>query len=107
MSKVLVLKDHTRLEFTDESTIERLVTVYQSFAEVDPLLREITDENLSVATFDGVPVANVVHVKIYAESDNFGNVIVTCENRYKTDIELLQESQSNMEDAIDFLLMNT
>ena len=107
MSKVLVLKDHTELAFTDESTIEKLVTVYESFAEVDPLLAKITDDNLSVATFDGKPVENVVHVRIYAEADGVGNVIVTCENRYKTDIELLQEAQSEMEDAIDFLLMNS
>lgn len=106
MSKVLVLKDHTQLEFTDESTILNLVTVVTSFAQVDPYLEKITDDNLSVATFDGNPIENVVTVRIYAESDNSGNVIVHCENRQKSDVELLQEAQSNMEDAIDFLLMN-
>lgn len=107
MSKILVLKDHSQLTFTDESTIFDLVTVFESFAEVDPVAEKMTADNLSVATFDGEPVENIVPVRVYAEADGVGNVIVHCENRAKSDIELLQEAQSNMEDAIDFLLMNS
>lgn len=105
MSKVLVLKDGTQLEFTDESTILNLVTVLSSFADADPIAAKITNDNLSTATFDGEAVTNVVFVSIRADKDVYGNILLTVANRYKTDIEILQETQAQQDEVINYLLM--
>ena len=104
MSKVLVFHDGTSASFTDESVVTDLVTVVSSFAEIDALRAAFTAENLVGATFDGEEVTNLVPVGTNASADLDGNVTVHFINRYKTDVELLQESQEEQNAAIDFLM---
>ena len=100
MSKVLVLSNGHSLEFTDESTIYELITVYNSFGEVDALVAEITTENLIGATFDGEEVENVVAVRATAEDDGHGNIVVHFYNRFKTPEELMQEQITELQEAL-------
>jgi hypothetical protein len=78
-----------------------------SFAEVDPYANNLSTENLALATFDGVPVENLVFVGIRAEKDTYGNVMLYVTNRFKTELELLEETQAEQDEAINFLLMNS
>lgn len=107
MSKILKLSNGVELSFTDESTVENMVNVLSTFAEVDPYANNISTENLALATFDGVSLENVVFVGIKAEKDVYGNVMLTVTNRYKTELEILQETQAQQDDVINYLLMNS
>ena len=104
MSKVLVFHDGTSAEFTDESTIEDLVTVVSAYGDIDSLRAKFTEENLVGATFIGVKQDNLVPVSSSATADVIGNVTVHFYNRFKTDIELLRESQEEQDSAINFLM---
>lgn len=104
MSKVLVFHDGTSAEFTDESTIEDLVTVVASYAEIDALRASFTAENLVGAMFDGEKQDNLIPVSSSASADVEGNVTVHFYNRFKTDLELLKESQEEQDSAINFLM---
>lgn len=107
MAKILTLSNGVELTFTDESTVENMVNVLNSFAEVDPYANNLNDENLKLATFDGAPIENVVFVNIHADKDTSDHVIVRVTNRYKTEFEILEETQAEQDEAINFLLMNS
>lgn len=107
MSKILVLGNGVELTFTDESTVESMVNVLNTFAEVDSYANNLSTENLALATFDGTALENVVFVGIKAEKDEFGKVILTVTNRFKTEMEILQETQAQQDEAINYLLMNS
>lgn len=102
MAKYLVFRNGDREEFTDESTITHLVTVVTSYAQIDAMQANFTTENMIGAEFDGEPIENIVPVNTYA-TNTFGNenaIVLTFENRYKTDIELLQEAVADLEEAV-------
>ena len=107
MSKILKVSNGTELVFADESTVENMVNVLNSFADVDIYANNLSTDNLALATFDGVPLENVVFVSIKAEKDTSGNVMLYVENRYKTEMEILQETQAQQDDVINYLLMNS
>lgn len=91
--KQLVLSNGTTLDFTDSSTIYDLVQVVETFAEIDSVREEITEQNLEGATFNEEPVSNVVPVNVWVEAGMTGNITVHFTNRDKTDIEIWQEQQ--------------
>ena len=102
MAKYLVFKNGEREEFTDNSTITNLFTVVNSYAQIDAMQANFYTENMVGATFDGEPIENIVPVSTMA-TNTFGNensIVVTFENRYKTDIELLQEAVSDLQEAV-------
>ncbi len=102
MAKYLVFKNGQTEEFTDESTITHLVTVLSSYAQIDAMQANFYTENMVGATFDGEPIENIVPVSTTA-TNTFGNensIVVTFNNRYKTDIELLQEAVSDLQEAV-------
>lgn len=102
MAKYLVFRNGDTEEFTDESTITHLVTVLTSYAQIDAMQANFTTENMIGATFDGEPIENIVPVTTTATNE-YGRenaIVVTFENRYKTDIELLQESVHDLEVAV-------
>ncbi len=107
MSKILKLSNGVELSFTDESTVENMVNVLNSFAEVDVYANNLSTENLALAVFDGVTLEDVVFVNIHADKDTSDHVIVRVINRYKTEMEILQETQAQQDDVINYLLMNS
>lgn len=106
MSKVLVLSNGVSMEFTDNSTIENLVTVVESFAEIDAMRANLTEENFNNSSFDGEAVVNLVPVSTDVSAGaGEDNITVTFVNRFKTDVELLRETQTQQDDVINYLLM--
>ena len=102
MAKYLVFADGTTEEFTDNSTITNLYTVVTSYATIDAMQAKFTPENLIGAEFDGESILNVVPVTTVA-SNEFGQenaITVNFQNRYKTDVELLQEQMVEVQEAI-------
>ena len=100
MSKILVLNNGTSIPFTDESTIYQLTTVFESFAEVDDILENVTTETLKGATFDGELIENIVVVRVYADSDGVGNVIVHVDTRDRSSEEIMNEKILDLELAV-------
>ena len=90
----LVLSNGKSFEFTDSSTIYDLVTVVNTFAEIDPIRVELTEGNLEDATFNGEPVGNIKPVSITVDAQTgTDNVTVHFVNRDKTDDEIRNDEQ--------------
>ena len=104
--KNLKLKDGSVIPFTDISTIYNLVGVYSTYAEIDSVRAHLTRHNLLVCEFDDVKYEALIPVDVSASSDMDGNITAIFTTREMTDIEKLQEHQSEADDAINFLLMN-
>ncbi len=102
MAKYLVFRNGDREEFTDNSTITNLFTVVSSYAAIDAMQANFTTENMIGAEFDGEPIENIIPVTTVASNEfgNEGNIVVNFQNRYKTDIELLQEQMIEVQEAI-------
>lgn len=102
MAKYLVFKNGNREEFTDESTITNLFTVVNSYADIDAMQANFTTENMIGAEFDGEPIENIVPVTTVA-TNKFGEedtIVVNFQNRYKTDVEILQEQMVEVQEAL-------
>lgn len=102
MAKYLVFKNGQTEEFTDNSTITNLFTVVNSYAAIDAMQANFTTENMIGATFDGEPILNIVPVTTVATNDfgNEGAITVNFQNRYKTDIELLNEQVTELQEVV-------
>ena len=103
--KSLILKNGVAVEFAEVSTILDLVNVFPKFEDIDGIRPLITAENLEGATFDGVPVTHVIPVEVTVDAPTGENVTVHFINRYMTDVEILQETQAQQDDVINYLLM--
>ena len=102
MAKYLVFKNGDTEEFTDNSTITNLFTVVSSYAQIDAMQANFTTENMVGAVFDGTPIENVVPVTTVATNE-FGaedHIVVNFQNRYKTDVEILQEQMIEVQEAL-------
>lgn len=118
MGKILVFADGSSIEFTDNSYIDTLTTVVNSYAEVDTMRAKFTEANLTGATFNGEAVEGVVPVSSSAQADVEGGVTVTFFNSVKADAEVkalkqqvaqLQAENAELTDkaqAADILLGN-
>lgn len=100
MAKYLIFKNGNTEEFTDNSTITNLFTVVSHYADIDAMQANFTPENLVGATFEGEPILNVIPVTTIATNELNGNITVNFQNRYKTDVELLQEQMIEVQEAI-------
>ena len=102
MAKYLVFKNGDREEFTDNSTITNLFTVVSSYAEIDAMQANFTTENMIGAEFDGEPIENIVPVTTVATNEFCGedHIVVNFQNRYKTDVEILQEQMIEVQEAL-------
>ena len=102
MSKYLVFKNGEREEFTDDSTITNLFCIVDDYADIDAMQANFTSENMVGATFEGEPIENIIPVTTIA-TNTYGNenaIIVNFKNRYKTDVEILQEQVTETQMAI-------
>lgn len=98
--KILTLKNGVSYNLTDASTIYNCMSVVSSFADIDIIAANMTAENLSVCTFNGVQFRDIIPVNISANRDEAGNVTITMINRDKTDTEKLEERQTEAEQAL-------
>ena len=100
MSKVLEFSNGVSKEFTDTSTISDCITVLTSFADIDAIRALFTENNLKGAKFDGKVVENIIPVKVTAEADTDGNVTVHFITRVKTDMEIVKEQITELQEAM-------
>lgn len=98
--KILTLKNGVSYNLTDASTIYNCMSVVSSFADIDIISANMTAENLSVCTFNGVQFRDIIPVNISANRDEAGNITITMINRDKTDTEKLEERQTEAEQAL-------
>lgn len=99
MSKIYKFADGKTIEFTDGSTALDCVTVVKTFAELDAIRAEFTEDNLKGATFDGTTVQHLVPVSAKAETDG-ENVVAHFTNRVKEQVEINAEEISELQEAM-------
>lgn len=100
MSKVLEFSNGVSKEFADTSTISDCITVLTTFADIDAIRALFTENNFKGAKFDGKLVENIVPVKVTAEADTDGNVTVHFITRVKTDMEIVKEQITELQEAM-------
>lgn len=103
--KTLKLHNGEEINFTDTSTIYDLTSVVANASEIDEVRAKLTKANLAECEFDGEEYTLIVPVGMNATSEMTGNITVHFTTRDMTDVEKLQQSQSEQDDAINFLLM--
>ena len=99
MSKSYKFADGKTIEFTDGSTALDCVAVVATFAELDAIRAEFTEDNLKGATFDGSTVQHLVPVYVQAETDG-ENVVAHFTSRVKEQVEINAEQISELQEAV-------
>ena len=97
--KTLTLSNGKSYDFTDNSHITRLVKEVEAFSEIDEIAADMTEENLSGATFDGDPVENCIPVSCTAEQTE-GTITVGFVNRFKTETEIMKDEITELQEAL-------
>lgn len=99
MAKTMRFYDGKTCDFTDSSTALDCVAVVKTFAELDAIRAEFTEDNLKGATFDGTVVQYIVPVSVQAETDG-ENVVAHFTNRVKGQDEINAEEISELQEAV-------
>ena len=99
MSKAYKFADGKTYSFTDSSTALDCVAVVKTFAELDAIRAEFTEDNLKGATFDGATVQYLVPVSAEAETDG-ENIVAHFTNRVKGQVEINAEQISELQEAV-------
>lgn len=99
MSKTMKFKDGKTYDFTDSSTILDCVAVVATFAELDAIRAEFTEDNLKGAEFDGATAQHLVPVSAKAETDG-ENVVAHFTSRMKGQVEINAEQISELQEAV-------
>ena len=99
MSKLYKLADGKTINFTDGSTALDCVAVVATFAELDAIRAEFTEDNLKGATFDGSTVQHLVPVSVKAETDG-ENITAHFTSRTKNQAEINAEQISELQEAL-------
>ena len=99
MAKTMKFGNGKTYDFTDSSTALDCVAVVQTFAELDAIRAEFSEDNLKGATFDGTKVQHLVPVSVQAETDG-ENVVAHFTNRVKEQVEINAEQISELQEAV-------
>lgn len=99
MSKTYRFADGKTVDFTDGSTALDCVAVVKTFAELDSIRAEFTEDNLKGAAFDGATVQHLVPVSAKAETDG-ENVVAHFTSRVKEQVEINAEQISELQEAV-------
>lgn len=99
MSKTYKFADGKTYDFTDSSTALDCVAVVQTFAELDAIRAEFTEDNMKGATFDGVAVGHIVPLSVTAGTDG-DNITAHFTSRKKSLDETNAEQISELQEAV-------
>lgn len=99
MAKTMKFKDCKTYGFTDSSTMLDCVAVVKTFAELDAIRAEFTEDNLKGAEFNGAVAQHLVPVSVKAETDG-ENVVAHFTNRVKGQVEINAEQISELQEAL-------
>ena len=99
MAKTYKFADGKTIDFTDSSTVLDCVAVVKTFAELDAIRAEFTEDNMKGATFDGAVAQHLVPVSVKAETDG-ENVVAHFTSRVKGQDEINAEQISELQEAL-------
>lgn len=99
MAKTMKFAGGKTYDFTDSSTALDCVAVVQTFAELDAIRAEFTEDNLKGAEFDGSTVQHLVPVSVQAETDG-ENVVGHFTSRVKGQDEINAEQITELQEAV-------
>lgn len=99
MSKTYKFADGKTIDFTDGSTALDCVAVVQTFAELDAIRAEFTEDNMKGSTFNGVSVGHIAPVSVKAETDG-DNITAHFTSREKSLDEINAEQISELQEAV-------
>lgn len=99
MSKTYKFADGKTYDFADSSTELDCVAVAKTFAELDAIRAEFTEDNLKGAEFDGTVAQHLVPVSVKAETDG-DNIVAHFTNRVKEQEEINAEQISELQEAL-------
>lgn len=99
MAKTYKFADGKTIDFTDGSTALDCVAVVATFAELDAIRAEFTEDNMKGATFDGVAVWHIVPLSVTAGTDG-DNIVAHFTNRVKGQDEINAEQISELQEAL-------
>lgn len=99
MAKTMRFTDGKTYDFTDSSNELDCVVVVKTFAELDAIRGEFTEDNLNGATFDGATVQHLIPVSVNAETDG-ENVVAHFTSRVKGQDEINAEQISELQEAL-------
>ncbi len=99
MAKTYKFADGKTIDFTDSSTMLDCVAVVKTFAELDAIRAEFTEDNLKGAEFDGAVAQHLVPVSVKAETDG-ENVVAHFTSRVKGQDEINAEQISELQEAL-------
>lgn len=99
MAKTMKFQDGKTYDFTDSSTALDCVAVVKTFAELDAIKAEFTEDNMKGAELDGTTVLSLVPVSVKAETDG-ENVVAHFANRVKGQDEINAEQISELQEAV-------
>lgn len=99
MAKTYKFADGKTIDFTDGSTALDCVAAVKTFAELDAIRAEFTEDNLKGATFDGTTAQHLVPVSVKAEADG-ENVVAHFTSRVKDQVEINAEQISELQEAV-------
>ena len=99
MAKTYRFADGKTIDFTDSSNALDCVAVVHTFAELDAIRAEFTEDNLRGAEFDGSTVQYLVPVSVQAETDG-ENVVAHFTSRVKEQVEINAEQISELQEAL-------
>lgn len=99
MAKTMKFADGKTIDFTDSSTMLDCVAVVKTFAELDAIRAEFTEDNLKGATFDGSTAQHLVPVSVKAKTD-CENVVAHFTSRVKGQVEINAEQISELQEAL-------
>ena len=99
MAKTYKFADGKTIDFTDSSTMLDCVAVVKTFAELDAIRAEFTEDNLKGAEFDGSVAQHLVPVSVKAETDG-ENVVAHFTSRVKGQDEINAEQINELQEAL-------
>ena len=99
MAKTMKFKDGKTYDFTDSSTALDCVAVVQTFAELDAIRAEFTEDNLKGATFDGAAAQHLVFDSVSAWTDCDG-IVAHFPSHKKSLDEINAEQISELQEAM-------
>lgn len=99
MSKTYKFADGKTYDFTDSSTALDCVVVVKTFAELDAIRAEFTEDNLKGAEFAGAAVWHIVPLSVTAVTDG-DNITAHFISSMKSLDEINAEQISELQEAV-------
>jgi uncharacterized protein YutD len=100
----IALSNHKNIEVENESSKTGIVIKTDTFSEIDEWKEVITEENVNGAEIEGEVLSNLVYMgmDIAIEGEKIRTTFMF---REKTEEEKTSDRISDLEDAVNFLLM--